>query len=260
MAAQRGKSRKAAAGVAKKAKAAPGKATKSAAKKSAKPAPRKATMSAAKKSAKPAPRKATMSAAKKSAKPAPRKATTSVGKKTAKPVPKKAAKSPGLKVKKPLAQGSSAGKAPAKAKTAKRSSATPNARLSSAVIRQFRDILLLKRAELTGDLTGMRQEALIRNSNDSSGYLSNLPDHMADLGSDAYEQEFTLGLIENEQAVVREIDEALQRIEAGTYGICEETGVPIGRGRLDAKPWAKYCIEYARMMEKGLVRPGQAQE
>jgi hypothetical protein len=54
--------------------------------------------------------------------------------------------------------------------------------------------------------------------------------------------------------MLREINEALERIDAGTFGICLGTGQAIGKARLMARPWAKYCIEYARLIEKGLVR------
>ncbi len=75
--------------------------------------------------------------------------------------------------------------------------------------------------------------------------------HMADVGTDNWEQEFTFGLIENEQDRIREIDAALKRIQNKTYGVCQATHVPISLARLEAKPWAKYCIEYARAREEG---------
>jgi RNA polymerase-binding transcription factor DksA len=74
---------------------------------------------------------------------------------------------------------------------------------------------------------------------------------MADLGSDNWEKEFTLGLIASEQALVREIDEALARIKDKTYGVCLATHKRISKARLRAKPWAKYCIQYARAREEG---------
>ena len=82
-----------------------------------------------------------------------------------------------------------------------------------------------------------------------------MPTHPADIGTDNYEQEFSLGLLESERALLAEIDEALERIDKGTYGVCLGTGEPIGKPRLHARPWAKYCIEYARLIEKGLARP-----
>jgi RNA polymerase-binding transcription factor DksA len=80
--------------------------------------------------------------------------------------------------------------------------------------------------------------------------LSNLPIHMADMGTDNYEQEFTLGLMEKDRQLLREINIALGKIQNGVYGICEGTGKPIGKPRLEAQPWARYSIEYARKMEK----------
>jgi RNA polymerase-binding transcription factor DksA len=77
---------------------------------------------------------------------------------------------------------------------------------------------------------------------------------MADMGTDNYEQEFTLGLVEKDRVVLREINQALAKIQDGTYGICEGTGKPIGKPRLEVQPWAKYSIEYARMLEKRMMR------
>ncbi len=127
----------------------------------------------------------------------------------------------------------------------------PKSPLNKRELESFRQLLLAKRATLVGDVTNMTDEALRKSRQDSAGDLSNMPIHMADLGSDNFEQEFTLGLIENEHAMLREIDEALQRIEDRTYGICLGTGKPISKARLRAKPWAKHCIEYARRLERG---------
>ncbi len=129
-----------------------------------------------------------------------------------------------------------------------------DSKLTPEEIEQFRQILLEKRAQILGDVTAMHNEALNKNRQDASGDLSSMPIHMADLGSDNYELEFTLSLIDGERQVLREIDEALERIEAGTYGICLGTGKPIGKARLKAKPWAKYSYEYALAQERGQTR------
>lgn len=120
--------------------------------------------------------------------------------------------------------------------------------LSPRELEFFRDLLLAKRRELVGDMSAMEREAL-RSSGGTN--LSTLPMHMADMGTDNYEQEFTLGLVEKDRNLVREINAALAKIQNGTYGICEATGKPIGRPRLEAQPWARFSIEYARQMEKG---------
>lgn len=119
--------------------------------------------------------------------------------------------------------------------------------LTSRDLEHFRQILLEKRRQLLGDVGGLQDEAL---SKDASGDLSNMPLHMADVGTDNYEQEFTLGLIQGERQLLREIEEALQRIEQKTYGICAATGQAIGKARLNATPWTKYCYEYMLAQER----------
>jgi DnaK suppressor protein len=123
--------------------------------------------------------------------------------------------------------------------------------LSSKELEHFRELLLDKRRELVGDMSHMEREAL---RSASGTNLSNLPMHMADMGTDNYEQEFTLGLVEKERVLLREINQALAKIQDGTYGICEGTGKPINKVRLEAQPWARFSIEYARQMERGFIR------
>lgn len=125
-------------------------------------------------------------------------------------------------------------------------------RLSASDLEEFREILLIKRAHITRDIAALRR--LQKNRQESSADLSSVPFHPADAGSDDFEQEFALGLMGNEQGLLREIEEALDRIAKGTFGICVATNKPITKARLQAKPWAKHCIEYARMMENSQVR------
>ncbi len=113
-------------------------------------------------------------------------------------------------------------------------------------LQHFADLLLVKRREIVGDMHSMEGEAL---RSGTSG-LSTLPVHMADMGTDNYEQEFTLGLVEKDRNLLREINHALAKIPAGTYGICEGTGEPIGKPRLEVQPWARHSIEYARLRER----------
>lgn len=115
----------------------------------------------------------------------------------------------------------------------------------------FRELLLAKRRELLGDMSSMEREALRSTSGTN---LSNLPIHMADMGTDNYEQEFTLGLVEKDRQLLREINTALAKLQDGTYGLCEGTGKPISKERLEAQPWAKHSIEYARELEKRGIR------
>lgn len=143
-----------------------------------------------------------------------------------------------------------------KKKTRKKTSSprTKKSRLSAANIEHFKQLLLQKRREIISNVNEMEDETLKKSRLDASGDLSSMPIHMADIGTDNYEQEFALGLMDSERKLLRETDDALQRIEEGTYGICEGTGKQIPKARLEAQPWARYCIEYARMLEQGLVR------
>jgi RNA polymerase-binding protein DksA len=124
-------------------------------------------------------------------------------------------------------------------------------KLKAGELEEFRQMLLLKRAQLIGDVEQLSDDAHAGNRSDASGDLSSMPIHMADIGSDNWDQEFNLVLLQNERNLLREIDDALERIKEGTYGICLATGRPISKARLRAKPWAKYCIEYARKKEIG---------
>jgi RNA polymerase-binding protein DksA len=133
------------------------------------------------------------------------------------------------------------------------STRTKKSRLTAADIERFKLILLEKRREILINVNEIEDEALKKSRLDATGDLSSMPIHMADIGTDNYEQEFALGLMDSERKLLQEIDDALQRIEQRTYGICEATAKPIATARLEAKPWARYCVEYARMLEQGLV-------
>lgn len=109
----------------------------------------------------------------------------------------------------------------------------------------YRELLLQKRREIIGDLHAMETEAL----RSGSGNLSNMPIHMADIGTDTNDQDLMLGLAETERQQLREIDAALLRIEDRTYGVCQLTGDQIPKTRLEAKPWAKHTIEATRILE-----------
>lgn len=125
-----------------------------------------------------------------------------------------------------------------------------NAGLTPAEISKFKTLLLTKRNEILGNVLSMEDVTLHRQRSD----LSNMPFHMPDAEPDNYEIEHTLGLMDSERKLMKEIDEALDRTENGTYGICEGSGKPIPMARLEAIPWAKYCVEYASMLEKGLAK------
>ncbi len=128
----------------------------------------------------------------------------------------------------------------------------PKTHLNEKQLQEFKQLLVRKRAELAGDVRQLTREAFSQ-AGGTSAERSTMPIHMADLGSDNWEQEFTLGLIASERNCVQEVDEALLRISNGTYGVCLATRKRISVARLRAKPWAKYCIDYARLRDEGRV-------
>jgi RNA polymerase-binding transcription factor DksA len=73
---------------------------------------------------------------------------------------------------------------------------------------------------------------------------------MADAGTDNWDREFALSLISSDQDLLKEVDDAIDRIREGTYGICEASGEPIAESRLKAIPWTRYTVEAQKEMEK----------
>jgi RNA polymerase-binding transcription factor DksA len=139
--------------------------------------------------------------------------------------------------------------ATADAKTKKNENEKPvKTNLAKADLTHFRLLLISKRRELFKAVDSMETEALRSDDGDTSS----MPIHMADIGSDVYEQDLMLGMAASERERIRDIDEALQRVVDGTYGICDLTKKPISKKRLNAKPWAKYSIDAARKIERGL--------
>ena len=111
----------------------------------------------------------------------------------------------------------------------------------------FRKLLLERRGRLLANVNAMESEALKEAGQDFS------VDHMADHGTDNYDQELTLSLVETEREELFEIDRALERVRNGAYGVCEGTGDPIARARLEAIPYTRYTIEYQRKLEAGEI-------
>ena len=120
--------------------------------------------------------------------------------------------------------------------------------------RPYKKKLEIQRALLAGDMNHMEAEALKKNRQESSGDLSNMPVHLADVSSDNYEQELTLELMENKGEVLSEIEDALERIQNGTFGFCESCQKKIKKARLEAIPYARLCVSCQAESEKGNSR------
>ena len=128
----------------------------------------------------------------------------------------------------------------------------PKTPFSEKELEYSAELLLENRREIIGDHNHISKAALKRTSkDDESGEMSSLHTHLADMGSDTFEQEMELNLLESERQRVREIDEALLRIEEGTNGLCEVDDEPIAKARLEAEQATTLCVEHKRHREEG---------
>jgi len=121
--------------------------------------------------------------------------------------------------------------------------------MKKAEAKVYKERLLMLRARLRGDVHTMAESALNKTRAEASGDLSFMPIHMADVGTDNYEQEFTLSLLENEESTLEAVEAALERIESGEYGNCAECGRTIPKTRLNAIPFTPYCVKCASQLE-----------
>jgi len=121
-------------------------------------------------------------------------------------------------------------------------------------VAQFKKLLLSLRERLVGKVDVMQGETLKKSRQDASGDLSNVPIHMADVGTDNYERDIMIELIQNGEEGVRNIDTALERIEEGTFGVCELCAKKINKERLKAVPYAKLCIDCQREEEIDVLK------
>lgn len=96
----------------------------------------------------------------------------------------------------------------------------------------------------------MADAALNKTRSEASGDLSSMPIHMADVGSDNFEQEFTLSLMENDEETLNQIEGALERIEEAVYGQCVECEAKIPKTRLNAIPYTPHCVKCASKLQK----------
>ena len=117
-------------------------------------------------------------------------------------------------------------------------------------MKPYKELLIQLRARLRGDVSTMADAALNKTRSESTGDLSSMPIHMADIGSDNFAQEFTLSLMETEESTLDAIEGALERIEDKTYGTCEECQKSIKKTRLKAVPYTPLCINCASLREQ----------
>ena len=115
-------------------------------------------------------------------------------------------------------------------------------------VRKQKQNLLQLRDAVVDSMAGVAQGTLRSRAEGSEASAFGM--HQADAGSDAYDRDFALSLLSQEQDALYEIDEALKRIELGTYGKCEMSGKPIPHARLEAIPFARFTVECQSQLEK----------
>ena len=126
--------------------------------------------------------------------------------------------------------------------------------MTKVELEKYRRQLLDMGKSLKDKVSDLEHEALRKTGGEEGGNLSNMPVHMADLASDNFEQEVAIGLLETEEQRLEEIAAALQRIEDGTFGRCQECNKEIAKERLQAIPYTRFCISCANQ-EDGQVAP-----
>jgi len=110
-------------------------------------------------------------------------------------------------------------------------------------LEHYKKLLLKKREELQNEIEYIKENSFKKTMKDSSGEISAYNFHMADQATDSNEREKAFMFAYREDRLIYHIDRALERIENGTYGLCQECGKPISKDRLEAVPHARLCIE-----------------
>ena len=121
--------------------------------------------------------------------------------------------------------------------------------LTKEQIKQYRQLLITERVKLADEIKSIAKDAST-SPRDASGDLSAYTVHMADMAADTYERELSMNIASSEQQILYQIDEALKRLDDGSFGVCQQCNQPISVSRLKAVPYASLCIECQRAKEQ----------
>jgi len=120
-------------------------------------------------------------------------------------------------------------------------------------VKLFRQLLITERAKLVEEIKTIARDAAT-SPRDASGDLSAYTVHMADMAADTYDRELSMNIASSEQQILYQIDEALKRLEDGSFGVCQQCNQPIAMSRLKAVPYASLCINCQRSKEQKTKR------
>ena len=115
---------------------------------------------------------------------------------------------------------------------------------------EFKKIILKRKEEILDEIKHISDDTLKKSQKEASGDISGYAYHMADVATDTYDREFSLGLASNERKLLLELDDALKKIEDGAFGICEDCKSLIAKTRLKAVPYARLCVKCQEKKEK----------
>ena len=135
-------------------------------------------------------------------------------------------------------------------KTVKKANAKSLRKLSKKDLAEFRKIVLKKKEMLVDDLNHISEDTLKKSQKEASGDISGYTYHMADVATDNYDREFSLGLASGERKSLYELEDALKRMEEGNFGFCDQCKAPIAKLRLRALPSARLCVKCQEKLEK----------
>jgi DnaK suppressor protein len=136
----------------------------------------------------------------------------------------------------------------------KRKNSGTNKPFTKKELQAIRKRLIKEKAKIIEELIRLKGEGLNKSFKDASGDLSGYSFHMADMATDLYDREFSLELAQGERERLFALDEAIKRVDEGTYGKCDLCGGSISKQRLKAMPQAKCCIECQEKEEKSTGR------
>jgi RNA polymerase-binding protein DksA len=125
-----------------------------------------------------------------------------------------------------------------------------NKKFNKKELLDYRKSLIKRKNEILDGINHISEDTLKKSQKDAAGDISGYTFHMADVATDNYDREFSLGIASNEREMLYELDDAMKRIEEGTFGVCEDCKSPITKTRLRAIPYARLCLNCQQKREK----------
>jgi RNA polymerase-binding protein DksA len=123
-------------------------------------------------------------------------------------------------------------------------------KLTKKDLNDYKKLISKRKSEIMDDIDHISADTLKKSQKDASGDISGYTFHMADVATDTYDREFSLGIASNERQLIYELDDALKRIDEGTFGACEDCKSLIAKTRLKAIPYARLCLNCQQKREK----------